>query len=278
MTPPASASFPASSATAELATGWTQRAAAAFATWLARTFCSLDVRGREHLPLHEPFLLCANHTSHADTFALACATGPHSRRLVFLAARDYFSRFRVRSWLLRRLICLIPFERGTGMAAAKHNLSLLGASRDASRIIVLFPEGTRSPDGVLRDFKPGVAMFAEKLSLRVVPCHIAGAHAIVPKGKTIPRPHPLRVTFGAPLSLAPSVDPHETGAARSARYQAFAAQLHARIAALGPTPPQPPRPPAPDRLHGQTFLGGPTAHPIPARANGTGPQSPSSEG
>lgn len=220
----------------DLATGWTQRASAAFATALARTFCSLDVQGLEHLPPAEPFLLCANHTSHADTFALACATGRHSRRLVFLAARDYFSRFHVRSWLLRRLICLIPFERGAGMSAAKHNLALLAACRDARRIIVLYPEGTRSPDGAMRDFKPGVAMFAEKLSLRVVPCHIDGAHAIVPKGKNFPRPHPLRVTFGAPLTLPPSPDPHETGTARSARYTAFAAQLHGRVAALAPAP------------------------------------------
>lgn len=233
MTPPASA--PAAHA-ADLATGWTQHASAAFATALARTFCSLDVRGLAHLPANEPFLLCANHTSHADTFALACATGRHSRRLVFLAARDYFSRFHVRSWLLRRLLCLIPFERGAGMAAAKHNLALLAACRDAHRIIVLYPEGTRSPDGIMREFKSGVAMFADKLSLRVVPCHIDGAHAIVPKGKNFPRPHPLRVTFGAPLALPPAPDPHETGAARSARYQAFAAQLRDSVTALA-TPP-----------------------------------------
>lgn len=232
MTPHAPASLDAA-----LATGWTQRASAAIATALARTFCSLDVRGYSHLPAVEPVLLCANHTSHADTFALVCAAGLHRHRLVFLAARDYFSRFLVRSWLLRRLICLIPFERGTGLAAAKHNLSLLGASRAAGRIIVLFPEGTRSPDGLMREFKPGVAMFADKLSLRVVPCHIDGAYGIVPKGKTIPRPHPLRVTFGAPLSLPPAADPHETGPARTARYHAFAAQLHAHITALsfGPT-------------------------------------------
>ena len=228
MTPAAHAS--------ELATGWTQRAAAAFATFLARTFCALEVRGLAHLPAGEPFLLCANHTSHADTFALACAAGPHSRRLVFLAARDYFFRFRFRTWFIRQIICLIPFERGSGMAAAKRNLSLLGASRDAGRIIVLYPEGTRAPDGVMRDFKPGVAMFADKLHLRVVPCRIEGAHAMIPKGKKLPRPHPLRVTFGAPVALEPGIDPHETGAARSARYAAFAAQLRARVAALPSAP------------------------------------------
>lgn len=239
MTSPASAPLDPA-----LATGWTQRVSAALATTLARIFCSLDVRGLAHLPANEPVLLCANHTSHADTFALVCAAGPQRHRLVFLAARDYFSRFVVRSWLLRRLICIIPFERGSGLAAAKHNLSLLGACRDAGRIIVLFPEGTRSPDGTLRDFKPGVAMFADKLSLRVVPCHIDGAYAMVPKGKSFPRPHALRITFGPPLTLPPAADPHETGPARSARYHAFAAQLQSRVAALA-TPAAPPTVAAP---------------------------------
>ncbi len=217
----------------ELATGRTQRAATAVATVLARTFCALDVRGLEHLPADEPFLLCANHTSHVDTFALASATGAHSRRLVFLGARDYFSRFGRRTWFIRRLICLIPFDRGSGLAAAKHNFSLLAACREAGRIIVLFPEGTRSPDGTVRDFKPGVAMFADKLSLRVVPCRIDGAHAMLPKGGTFPRPRPLRVTFDPPLSVPTAATPHETGAARAARYAAFAAQLHHQIAGLG---------------------------------------------
>lgn len=222
---------PAPAPSAALATGWTHRVAGALATVIARAFCSLEVRGREHLPAGEPFLLCANHTSHMDTFALACAAGPHRRRLVFLAARDYFSRFHARTWFSRRLICLIPFERDTGFAAAKYNLRLLGACRDAGRIIVLYPEGTRSPDGSMRDFKPGVAMFADKLGLRVVPCHIEGAHAMLPKGRNLPRPHPLRVTFGVPFPLPPAV-PGESGPARAARYAAFATGLHDRVANL----------------------------------------------
>ncbi|MBI5768909.1 MAG: 1-acyl-sn-glycerol-3-phosphate acyltransferase [Verrucomicrobia bacterium] len=224
------------SAHAVPASGWTQRLAAALARALARTVCGLEVRGLEHLPAGEPFLLCANHSSHADTFALAAATGAHGRRLIFLGARDYFSRFALRTWFIGRLINLVPFERGFGLAAAKHNLSLLAACRDAGRIIVLYPEGTRSTDGLMRDFKPGVGMFAEKLQLRVVPCHLAGTHAMLPKGRNFPRARRLRATFGPPLAvpLAPS---HETGPARAARYAAYAAELQSRVTALASTPP-----------------------------------------
>lgn len=218
----------------ELETGWTQALATAIARQLARRFFALEVRGVENLPGTEPVILCANHTSHVDTFALACATGAASRRLVFLAARDYFSRFRLRGLLLRRVICIAGFDRGAGIGAAKHNLQLLAACRDAGRIIVLFPEGTRAPDGRMRAFKPGVGMFADKLQLRVVPCRIEGAHAALPKGKRWPRSGRLRVSFGAPIAIDEG-GPDERGAERAARYEAFAARLAEAVSALGPT-------------------------------------------
>jgi 1-acyl-sn-glycerol-3-phosphate acyltransferase len=216
----------------DLTVGWTQRAATAIATQFAYLYYGLEVHGLDHLPPTESCLVCANHTSHVDTFALACATGRDSRRLVFLAARDYFFTHRWRSWLIRRLICLVPFERTGGMAAAKHNLRMFAACRDERRVVVLYPEGTRSRDGRISEFKPGVAMFAEKLGLRVIPCRIEGSFESLPKGRRLPRPRPLRLTFGPALALAPRPE-HETGADRAARYGRFAAELQAAVAALG---------------------------------------------
>ncbi len=228
MNPPAATVIRAS----DLAVGWTQRGAAAIARPLARWGYGLEVHGLANLPAGEPCLLCANHSSHVDTFALATALGVQARRLVFLAARDYFAQFRCRTWLIRRMICLLPFERGSGLGAAKHNLQLLGACRDAGRIIVLFPEGTRSTDGVMRAFKPGVAMFADHLGMRIVPCRIEGAHATLPKGKRWPRASKLRLTLGAPLALPPA-ETSETSAARTVRYARFTAELQATITGLG---------------------------------------------
>jgi len=218
--------------------GWIHAAVTTVARGLASTAFSLEVRGREHLPADEPCLLCANHTSHADTFALATAAGGASRRLVFLGAHDYFSRLRWRGVLLRRMICLGQFDRRGSVAAAAHNLHLLEACRDDGRIVVLFPEGTRSVDGRMARFKPGAAMFADRLGLRVIPCRIEGTHASLPKGKWFPRPRPLRVTFGAPLTVPPG-PAGETGAGRADRYAAFMAGLQDEVVRLGPTPPKP---------------------------------------
>jgi long-chain acyl-CoA synthetase len=212
--------------------GWTQSIATSVATLLARAFCSLEVQGREHLPPDEPCLLCANHSSHADTFALATAAGLASRRLVFLGAGDYFWRCTWRRLLVQRLICLVNFERGSGVTAAKHNLRTLAACRDDHRIIVLFPEGTRSPDGTVGTFKPGAAMFADRLGLAIVPCWIDGAYEVLPKGGRLPRARRLRVIFGPPMTI-PVGSAHETGAERAERYDAFIAQVQEIVVQLG---------------------------------------------
>lgn len=218
--------------------GWTHTAVTTVARGLAHTLFSLEVRGREHLPLNEPCLLCANHTSHADTFALATAARGASHRLVFLGAHDYFSRLRWRGVLLRRMICLGQFDRRGSVAAAAHNLHLLEACRDDGRIVVLFPEGTRSVDGRMARFKPGAAMFADRLGLRIVPCRIEGTHASLPKGKWLPMPRPLRVTFGPPQTV-PSGPAGETGAGRTERYAAFMTALQDHVSQLSATAPAP---------------------------------------
>lgn len=212
--------------------GWTQAAVTALARLFARTLFSLEVRGRENIPTGEPCLLCANHTSHMDTFALATAAVGASHRLVFLGAHDYFSRLRWRRRLLRRIICLVEFDRRGTVTAAMHNLKTLGACRDDGRIVVLFPEGTRSVDGGMATFKPGAAMFAEKLGLRVIPCRIEGTHAALPKGRLFPRPRPLRVIFGPPQSLPPAPK-GETGVERTARRAAFMSALRTQVEQLG---------------------------------------------
>ena len=211
---------------------WTQAAATYIARKLARAGCGLEVRGLEHLPADGSCILCANHSSHADTFALATASGSRSRRLVFLGARDYFSKLRWRRHLLERIICLAEFDRRSNAAATMHNLRVLGACRDEGRIVVLFPEGTRSVDGRIAPFKPGAAMFADKLSMKVVPCRIDGAHAILRKGRRLPRPSRLRVSFGAPIEIPAALE-GETSSERSARYADFMMEVRTHVVRLG---------------------------------------------
>jgi 1-acyl-sn-glycerol-3-phosphate acyltransferase len=212
--------------------GWTHAAATGLARWLARRLFALEVRGLENVPDGTSCLLCANHTSHVDTFAIATATAHVSRRLIFLGARDYFTRMRSRHFLVRKIICLVNFDRAPTAAALKRNLASLSRCCAEGRVIVLFPEGTRSPDGQLATFKMGAALFADRLSVPVVPCRIEGAHASLPKGSWLPRLTRLRVTFGCPVTILAGAD-GETSGERAIRYFEFSEDLQQRVAQLG---------------------------------------------
>src|SRR5436189_92194 len=64
-------------------------------------------------------------------------------------------------------------------------------------ILILFPEGTRSRTGRMREFKSGVGAIVAGRDVSVVPCYIEGAHAAWPKGQRLPRPRKIRVLLGA---------------------------------------------------------------------------------
>jgi 1-acyl-sn-glycerol-3-phosphate acyltransferase len=166
------------------------------------SYCPLTVEGRQHLP-QEPFLLCSNHTSHVDSAALMTASGRCFRTLALLGASDYFFHSRRVRWSVSPLMNVIPIERRPGpkslaacLAICRRFLKQTGGG------LILYPEGTRSPDGEMRAFKTGAGLFAIELGVPLVPAHIEGTHRILPKGQSMPRPGSLTVRFGQPLTLA----------------------------------------------------------------------------
>ena len=165
-------------------------------------YCPLTVEGREHLP-QEPFLLCSNHASHVDSAALMTATGRSFRNFALLGASDYFFHSRRVRWSVSPLMNVIPIERRPGpkslaacLVICRRFLEQTGGG------LILYPEGTRSPDGEMRSFKPGAGLFATELGVPLVPAYIEGTHRILPKGQSVPRPGSLTVRFGRALSLA----------------------------------------------------------------------------
>jgi 1-acyl-sn-glycerol-3-phosphate acyltransferase len=165
-------------------------------------YCPLKVEGRQNLP-EEPFLLCSNHASHVDSAALMTATGRSFRQFALLGASDYFFHSRRVRWSISPLMNVIPIERRPGprsltacLAICRRFLEQTGGG------LILYPEGTRSPDGEMRAFKTGAGLFATELGVSLVPAYIEGTHRILPKGQSVPRPGSLTVRFGRALSLA----------------------------------------------------------------------------
>jgi long-chain acyl-CoA synthetase len=160
-------------------------------------YLRLTVQGRQNLPRHGAYILAANHQSHLDAGAVLTALGADSRRLHVVAARDYFFDTPWKGSFFAELLNAIPFDRhgdfAPGMQACREAL-------EAGDPLLIFPEGTRSPDGRLQQFKAGLGVLAVELGVPVVPTRIDGTHEALPKGRRLPRPRRVTVTFGSALS------------------------------------------------------------------------------
>jgi len=160
------------------------------------------VEGEEWVQeLDRPVILASNHTSHADTPLLLYALGDRVRdRTVVAAAADYWFKRPMLGNIVSLFLNTFPFSRTGGAQAQLHSSSQLLKS---GWNLVLFPEGSRSPDGRIQEFKPGVGHLANETGTPVVPMHIRGAYQIMPRGQKLPLPGPARVRIGKPMSPEP---------------------------------------------------------------------------
>ena len=168
---------------------------------ILRTCNRLEVVGRENLPLSGSFAIVANHSSHLDTAALL-ASLPLSRihRAFPAAASDYFFTSLTRLALSAIVVNAMPFDRKDNpqqsLAICRRLLETPG------HILILFPEGTRTIDGTIGRFKPGIGFLTAGTEFPVVPCHLEGAFRAWPKGKRLPRPRKLKLTIGSSMRFA----------------------------------------------------------------------------
>jgi len=183
-------------------------------------FARPEIAGIDRLAdLDGPAIFAANHHSHADTpLMLTCIPEPWRNKLAIGAAADYFFASRPASFTSALLIGAVPVERNR---ANRRNIDdLIGLLRDGWST-VLFPEGGRSPDGWGQEFKGGAAFLAKQSGRPVVPVYVEGTSRILPKGRTLPRPHSVFLNFGSPLYF----DPHHG-------HRSFTEELQSRVEAL----------------------------------------------
>jgi len=185
------------------------------------------VEGREWVrDLERPVIFAANHSSHADTsLILHALTDPARERTVVAAAADYWFKRPLLGNIVSLFLNTFPFSRTGGAQAQLHSSSQLLKS---GWNLVLFPEGSRSPDGRIQEFKPGVGHLANETGTPVVPMHIRGAHRVMPKGQKLPLPGPVRVRIGKPMAPQPAEGSRQ-----------FTARVEKAVRALATEPLQP---------------------------------------
>lgn len=162
-----------------------------------RIYNRLEVVGRENLPASGSFVLVANHSSHYDAVAMLAALPLKKIHAAFpAAASDYFFTSVPKVAFSAVVINAMPFDRKDN---PRQSLDICRQLLDApGHILILFPEGTRTQDGNLGRFKPGVGFLTAGTKVPVVPCYLQGAFAAWPKGKWVPRPRKLRLIVGEP--------------------------------------------------------------------------------
>jgi 1-acyl-sn-glycerol-3-phosphate acyltransferase len=161
----------------------------------------LAIQGREHLPLHESFVMVCNHTSHLDTVSLLAALPVRRVHRTFpAAAADYFFSSVPRSALSVLFVNALPFDRQARGAESLEVCRELLARR--GHVLILFPEGTRTLTGDVGHFRSGIARLVAGERTPVVPCHLDGAFRAFPKGAAFPRPRRLTLHIGRPLTFS----------------------------------------------------------------------------
>ncbi len=136
--------------------------------------------GRPNVPPTGAFLAVCNHCSYYDppvcgTFLAERPFSPIGRASLFVGPFG---------WLIRSL-GTIPINRdGADAAAMRAGIDEL----KAGRVVLVFPEGTRSEDGELKEFKRGVSIMIRKAAVPIVPMAIEGTFKAWPKGQLLPRP------------------------------------------------------------------------------------------
>jgi 1-acyl-sn-glycerol-3-phosphate acyltransferase len=142
-----------------------------------------------------PLIVVFNHASYLDVPVVGLGLGLRLMAQMTLPGKKELFEGGSTRWLVS-MISVIPVDREmTDTSAVRGLLRALQHGRD----ILMAPEGTRSPDGIVRPFQTGFAKLAHKANALVVPVGIHGAAQALPKGTHMPRPKRIVVTIGEPL-------------------------------------------------------------------------------
>ncbi len=166
--------------------------------FLFNSYIRLNTIGsfKEVYKKHPKLLLISNHSSHLDATSIAAAVPFRFwRNLYISAAKDYWFRNPIFTFFSKHCLGAIPIDRKDKPSdSIKLCINLLN---NLNRIwLILFPEGTRSPDGYIQTFKKGVSVFATATDTPVLFLYIQGNKDLWPKGRLLPYPGSLKIHIG----------------------------------------------------------------------------------
>ena len=159
------------------------------------------IEGLEHVPHDGPAILASNHLAVADSFYLPLVV---RRRITFLAKAEYFTGTGLKGRLTRWFYTVagqVPIDR-TDADSAQSALDTAERLLNEGKLLGLYPEGPRSPDGRLYKGKTGLARIALHTGVPVIPVAMIGTDVVNPPGSRFWRFGRVTVRFGRPMDFS----------------------------------------------------------------------------
>lgn len=169
-------------------------------------YIRLKVVGGDYHEIYKKYpklLIISNHASHLDATSIAASIPKRYWLDVFIsAAKDYFFSNPFFTFFSKHCLGAIPIDRKDRKGEAI-NLILNLLTHLPRMWLILFPEGTRSPDGKIHAFKRGVSIFAERTGTPILFLYIEGNTYLMPKGARWAKPGQLIIHVGPVVQPAP---------------------------------------------------------------------------
>ncbi len=155
------------------------------------------VKGRSNIPPYTNFIVSSNHESHLDMGLLKYALGDDvSDQTVAVAAADYWFNTKYKRAYMNNFTSLVPIERsGSLRQSLRHVTGIL----DEGYNCLIFPEGTRSLNGKIDEFKPVIGYLALNNKVGILPIYLWGTFEAFPKGTTVPGIDKIGSKIGAKI-------------------------------------------------------------------------------
>jgi long-chain acyl-CoA synthetase len=166
-----------------------------------KIYNNFETVGADRLLIEPPYIVAANHASHFDTAAIVGSFPTGLLKHVHpVAAADYWFNSPLAAAFSGYILNAVPFERyGNFEESMKDCEDLL----KQSKILIIYPEGKRSLDGSMGQFKPGIAKLSILCNCPIIPAYIKGTFDVLPKGKAVVAPKNVKVSFGLPIYPTP---------------------------------------------------------------------------
>ena len=158
------------------------------------------VTGLEYVPDQGPVLLASNHLAVVDSFYLPLVL---RRRIFFLAKAEYFTGTGIKGKLIKFFYSStgqVPIDR-TNADSAADALTAAAKILDQGKLLGMYPEGTRSPDGKLYKGKTGLARIALETGIPVIPVAMINTDVVNPPGSKMWHFARVEVKFGKPMDF-----------------------------------------------------------------------------